>query len=60
VREGLACGGEVVGEHEGITCHRFEAKAKVGGGRRRIIGVQGLEPRGERTAAARVPCEGMR
>ena len=45
----------MAGEHEGITCDRFEARAKVGGGRRRIIGVQGLEPRGERTAAARVP-----
>ena len=48
-----------MGEYEGITCDRFEARAKVGGGRRRIIGVQGLEPRGERTAAARVPPEDM-
>ena len=35
----FAAGREVVGEHEGITCDQFEARARNGGGRRRIIGV---------------------
>jgi len=33
-RGGLTNGGEVVGEHERITCDQFEARAVVGGGLR--------------------------
>jgi hypothetical protein len=39
---GLASGGEVVGEYEGITCDRFGAGVGAGGGRKGAVSEQGL------------------
>ena len=43
ILEGRACRWwESSGEHEEITCDRFEATARVGGGQRRVVVVPGL------------------